>query len=137
MSGRHNGRIEGAHLAVLVIVMAAAEEELERLLVPEDGGPSEGCIPLVVWIGIAHVSPLDETFDEEEIVLWAGHTSVRVGVLPGSGCDAPVTALRRRAEASFSAMAVKRRRTGRGRGRGTAGAYKTESAESKHSPSGQ
>ena len=68
-SGYCMERAKSAHLAVLVVIMSAAEEELERLLVAEDGGPRERGIPLVVRIRVAYVRPLDQTFDEKEIIL--------------------------------------------------------------------
>ena len=52
-----------------MVVMSATEEELKRLLVPKNGGPRERRISLVVRIRIAHVRPLDQTFDEKEIIL--------------------------------------------------------------------
>lgn len=116
-----------------MVVMSATEEELKRLLVPKNGGPRERRISLVVRIRIAHVRPLDQTFDEEEIVLWSRHTSVRVGLNGSWSGDIPCTALRRRAEASFSAMAVGRCRTGRRRGGGDDGRLQG-ARESKHSP---
>ena len=51
--------------------MSAAKEEFERLLVAEDSGQCERSIPLVVRIRVAHVRALDQTFDEEEVVLCA------------------------------------------------------------------
>ena len=70
-------RAKSAHLAVLVVIMSAAEEELERLLVAEDGGPRERGIPLVVRIRVAYVRPLDQTFDEKEIILCATRRSAK------------------------------------------------------------
>lgn len=58
-----------AHLAIFVIVVSHTEQKLKRLLVSQDGGPGERGVPLVVWIGIAHLCPLDQSLDEKEIVL--------------------------------------------------------------------
>ena len=57
------------HFAVLVIVVPYAEQKLERLLVSQNGGPGERGVPLVVWIRISHLCPLDQSLDEKEIVL--------------------------------------------------------------------
>ena len=57
-------------MVVLVIIVPTGGEEFERLLVAEDSGQCERSIPLVVRIRVAHVRALDQTFDEEEVVLW-------------------------------------------------------------------
>ena len=93
-----------------MVVMSATEEELKRLLVPKNGGPRERRISLVVRIRIAHVRPLDETFDEKEVIL-CGPRDGLGRARRDSGEDIPFTALRRRAEASFSAMVVVRERS--------------------------
>ena len=59
-----------AHLADFGIVMAHAKQKLERFLVSQHRGPGERGVALVVWIRISHVRPLDQSLDEEEIVLW-------------------------------------------------------------------
>lgn len=70
-----------AHLAVLVVIMTACQKELKGLLVPEDGRPSQRCVPLVQRIRVAHICPLDEAFHLEKIVLCAPQA-----VTLGRGC---------------------------------------------------
>ena len=71
----------------------------------------------MVGVGIAHVRALDESFDKKEVVLYPTRESVGFLTTSERRAHRPFTALRRRAEASFSAMAGGGGGRLRGRGR--------------------
>lgn len=76
------------HLAILMIVVSHTEQKLERLLVSQHSGPGERGVPLVIWIGIPHLCPLDQSLDEKEIVLCMhDEHGMAVGGIPSKRAD--------------------------------------------------